>query len=69
MVHHIWPRIARPNLRAAQSYLVKFCKEHDINYTIVPLGECIMMILRNMKDVADQVDDFVDEDEDLKKLN
>jgi len=62
VVHHIWPRIARPNLRAAQTYLIEFCKKHNIEYKIVSLSECIWMIVKNMKEIADQVDDFVEVD-------
>ena len=58
--HHIWPRIARPNLRRVHEHLVEFCKKHDIKYTVVNLTECITMILRTLKDVADQVDVSID---------
>ncbi|CAM9120033.1 unnamed protein product [Chrysoparadoxa australica] len=31
-VHHLWPRMPRHNLRAAQARLISFCASHDLKY-------------------------------------
>mmetsp|Transcript_30066 Transcript_30066/g.22329 ORF Transcript_30066/g.22329 Transcript_30066/m.22329 type:complete len:109 (-) Transcript_30066:33-359(-) len=58
VIHHLWPRMARPNLRRAQSFVKQFAKEQGIDYKIVSLWECLAMILRHFKFVASSVDPY-----------
>jgi delta8-fatty-acid desaturase len=45
VVHHIWPRMARPHYRRANEMLREFCKDNKVDFTYVSLYECLSRIL------------------------
>lgn len=55
-VHHLFPRIPRHNLRAAQKYVEEFCKEVDIPYTRYGFGRGNQEVLGRLGEVAKQVE-------------
>ncbi|KAJ9603857.1 hypothetical protein H2200_011378 [Cladophialophora chaetospira] len=59
-VHHLFPRIPRHNLRAAQIYVREFCKETGIPYVIYGFGRGNQEVLGRLGEVAKQVRVFED---------
>jgi fatty acid desaturase len=50
--HHLFPRMARPNLRHARVVVEAFCREHDLPYTEAGLRASYVAILRHLHDVS-----------------
>ena len=70
VVHHIWPRMARPHYRRAGEMLRKFCKEHDVPYVYITITECLTRVLRHVKDIATNLDEYYEEmNPESKKLD
>jgi len=57
-VHHLFPRLPRHNLRAAQKYVKEFCEEVDIPYTIYGFGQGNVEVIGHLAEVAKQVEIF-----------
>ncbi|RUP47414.1 fatty acid desaturase-domain-containing protein, partial [Jimgerdemannia flammicorona] len=55
VIHHLFPRVPRHNLRACQPYVRKFCAEHGFTYHIYTFTKGNWIVLKALKDVADQV--------------
>lgn len=55
VIHHLFPRVPRHNLRKCQPYVKRFCKEHGLTYHIHTFSKGNWIVLRALKDVADQV--------------
>nr|OQO31764.1 hypothetical protein B0A51_00666 [Rachicladosporium sp. CCFEE 5018] len=53
-VHHLFPRMPRHNLRRAQKYVVEFCQDLGIPYTIYGFQEGNEKVLSRLEDVAKQ---------------
>jgi len=54
-VHHLYPRIPRHNLRAAQKYVKEFCEETKIPYVIYGFGQGNKEVIGRLGEVAKQV--------------
>ena len=50
--HHLFPSMARPNLRRAQIIVRRFCLENDISYTEVGLVESFREVLGHLHTVG-----------------
>lgn len=57
-VHHLFPRIPRHNLRAAQKYVREFCQDTGIPYVIYGFGEGNKEVISRLGEVAKQVKVF-----------
>ena len=57
-VHHLFPRIPRHNLRAAQKYVREFCEEVGIPYVIYGFARGNSEVLGRLQEVANQVKVF-----------
>lgn len=55
IVHHLFPRMPRPNYRAASKYVIDFCIKHNINYTKFNFIESNKVIINHLEKVANQV--------------
>lgn len=42
--HHLFPSMARPNLRRAAQVIKRFCDEHDVRYTRTGLAEALRSV-------------------------
>lgn len=54
-VHHLFPRLPRHNLRAAQQYVKEFCKETGIPYTIFTFVDGNKDVVSHLGEIAKQV--------------
>jgi sphingolipid 8-(E)-desaturase len=54
-IHHLWPRMPRHNLRKAQPYVMEFCKEVGIPYTIYRFVEGNKEVIGRLGEVGQQV--------------
>jgi len=54
VIHHLFPRLPRHNLRQAQRYVMEFCKEHGLQYHLQTFSAGTGMTLSCLKQVADQ---------------
>ncbi len=50
--HHLFPGMARPNLRRAAVHVRAYCREHDIPYTETTLLDAYRHVLRYLDDVG-----------------
>ncbi|KAF9089087.1 Delta 8 Fatty Acid Desaturase [Mortierella sp. GBA35] len=58
-IHHLFPRMPRHNLRRAQPYVKEFCDEVGLTYHIHGFAKGNSIVYSALKDVADQVEFFV----------
>lgn len=57
-VHHLFPRVPRHNLRAAQKYVKEFCKDTGIPYAIYGFTRGNQEVISRLGEVARQVKVF-----------
>ena len=50
--HHLFPSLPRPNLRAVQPFVRRFCAEHGIDYTETTLPQALRDITTYLNDVG-----------------
>ncbi|WP_245885382.1 fatty acid desaturase family protein [Kineococcus rhizosphaerae] len=50
--HHLFPAMPRPNLRAVQPFVRRFCTEHGIDYTETSLPQAFKDIVTYLNDVG-----------------
>ncbi|AET37963.1 fatty acid desaturase Ecym_2214 [Eremothecium cymbalariae DBVPG len=60
VVHHLFPRLPRHNLRAAQPYVVKFCERVGIKYSIYGFSKSNRVVLSHLQQIAQQAKTMVD---------
>lgn len=53
-IHHLFPRLPRHNLRKAQPFVIDFCKEVGLPYSIYGFGRGNELIIGKLGDVAKQ---------------
>lgn len=53
-VHHLFPRMPRHNLRTAQKFVMEFCEEVGIPYTIYDFAEGNGKVIGRLGDIAKQ---------------
>jgi delta8-fatty-acid desaturase len=52
VIHHLFPRLPRHNLRAARDKVMEFTAKHGIVYAHSGFVECNRKVLENLKDIA-----------------
>ena len=60
VVHHLWPRIPRHNLRQAQDILISFCKEHDLTYHRMGFFKANISVISRLKETSMSTKSFSD---------
>lgn len=54
VVHHLFPRLPRHNLRAAQPYVIEFCEKVGIKYSIYGFSKGNGVVLTKLQEIAAQ---------------
>jgi delta8-fatty-acid desaturase len=54
-IHHLFPRLPRHNFRKAQKYVIEFCEETGLKYSIYGFVDGNGVVLNKLQDVAQQV--------------
>jgi fatty acid desaturase len=52
VVHHLWPRLPRHNLRRVKTMLMAFCQEHGLEYKQVPFLQANLMVIEKLRETA-----------------
>lgn len=55
VIHHLFPRCPRHNLRKVRPYVLEFCKKHGLKYTSYGFAKCNTVVIGSLKEVANQV--------------
>lgn len=53
-IHHLFPRLPRHNLRRVQPFVISFCKEVGLNYSIYGFGEGNEIIIDKLSQIGKQ---------------
>jgi fatty acid desaturase len=69
VVHHLWPRAPRHNLRQMQIQLVKFCKQHEIRYHRASFYEANRLTIAKLRETASHTNSFSELFSDSANLN
>ncbi|GME68866.1 hypothetical protein B5S31_g795 [[Candida] boidinii] len=59
-IHHLFPRIPRHNFRKAQKYVIEFCEDVGLPYSIYGFGKGNAKVINKMDDVGKQLKIFKD---------
>lgn len=59
-IHHLFPRMPRHNLRAAQPYVLDFCKEVGLPYSIYGFGKGNQIIISKLGEIGKQCSIMLD---------
>ena len=59
-IHHLFPRLPRHNLRKAQPFVIKFCEEVGLSYSIYGFGEGNEIVISRLADIGKQCSIFLD---------
>ncbi|AGO13078.1 AaceriAFL079Wp [[Ashbya] aceris (nom. inval.)] len=54
VMHHLFPRLPRHNLRPAQPYLLRFCERVGIKYSVYGFSQSNSMVLSHLEEIAQQ---------------
>jgi acyl-lipid Delta6-acetylenase / acyl-lipid (9-3)-desaturase len=52
VVHHLWPRLPRHNLRHVKKMLMAFCHQHGLEYNQVPFLQANLMVIEKLRETA-----------------
>ncbi|KAG7345308.1 fatty acid desaturase [Nitzschia inconspicua] len=58
VVHHLWPRLPRHNLRRVKTLLVAFCKEHGLEYKQAPFLKANLIVIEKLRETAEASEGF-----------
>lgn len=59
-IHHLFPRMPRHNFRAAQPYVIQFCKDVGVEYTIYGFTKGNQTVIDKLADIAHQASILAD---------
>ncbi|WPK23703.1 hypothetical protein PUMCH_000945 [Australozyma saopauloensis] len=59
-IHHLFPRLPRHNLRKAQSYVIDFCKEVGLPYSIYGFGKGNEIVIGKLGEIGKQCSIMLD---------
>ena len=59
-IHHLFPRLPRHNLRTAQPFVIKFCEDVGLSYSIYGFGEGNDIIIGKLADIGKQCSIILD---------
>ncbi|CCE85248.1 Piso0_004830 [Millerozyma farinosa CBS 7064] len=65
-IHHLFPRLPRHNFRRVQPFVIQFCKDVGLQYSIYGFGEGNGIVLDKLGDIAKQCSIMVDATKKLK---
>lgn len=54
-IHHLFPRLPRHNFRKAQAYVIDFCRQTGLKYSIYGFVDGNGVVLNKLQDIAQQV--------------
>jgi delta8-fatty-acid desaturase len=54
VIHHLFPRIPRHNLRRAQKYVLQFCEETSIPYALLGFVKANEVVLSRLEEIGQQ---------------
>ncbi|EMG47225.1 hypothetical protein G210_2473 [Candida maltosa Xu316] len=60
VIHHLFPRLPRHNLRKAQPFVIKFCEDVGLNYSIYGFGEGNDIVIGKLADIGKQCSILLD---------
>ncbi|SCU80608.1 LAME_0B03928g1_1 [Lachancea meyersii CBS 8951] len=60
VVHHLFPRLPRHNLRAAQPFVIEFCKKVGLKYSIYGFSKGNEVVLSKLEEIAQQAKTMLD---------
>jgi fatty acid desaturase len=69
VVHHLWPRVPRHNLRKLQTRLIQFCKKHEIRYHRASFFEANRQTIAKLRETAAHTDSLSEIFSDSANLN
>lgn len=59
-IHHLFPRLPRHNFRRVQPYVIEFCEECGLKYSIYGFGEGNEIVIGKLGDIAKQFSIMMD---------
>ncbi|RKP31791.1 fatty acid/sphingolipid desaturase [Metschnikowia bicuspidata] len=59
-IHHLFPRLPRHNLRKAQAYVLEFCKEVGLPYSIYGFGKGNELVIGKLAEIGKQCSIMLD---------
>ena len=59
-IHHLFPRLPKHNLRRAQPYVIDFCKDVGLNYSIYGFGEGNEIVIDKLGEIGKQCSIMLD---------
>lgn len=59
-IHHLFPRLPKHNLRKAQPYVIDFCKDVGLNYSIYGFGEGNEIVIDKLGEIGKQCSIMLD---------
>ncbi|KAK6455176.1 delta-8 sphingolipid desaturase [Scheffersomyces xylosifermentans] len=59
-IHHLFPRLPRHNFRRVQPFVIKFCEEVGLSYSIYGFGEGNELVIGKLGDIAKQCSILLD---------
>lgn len=65
-IHHLFPRLPRHNLRKIQPFVIDFCKDVGLHYSIYGFGEGNEIVLGKLADIGNQCGIMLDATKQLK---
>ncbi|CEP62440.1 fatty acid desaturase LALA0_S05e05710g [Lachancea lanzarotensis] len=60
VVHHLFPRLPRHNLRAAQPFVIEFCRRVGLKYSIYGFSKGNEVVLSKLEEIALQAKTMID---------
>jgi delta8-fatty-acid desaturase len=60
VIHHLFPRLPRHNFRKVQPYVIKFCEECGLKYSIYGFGEGNEIVIGKLGEIAKQFSIMMD---------
>ena len=66
-IHHLFPRLPRHNFRAVQPFVIDFCKDVGLSYSIYGFGKGNEKVISKLGEIAKQCSIMLDATKKLKE--
>ncbi|CUM67951.1 uncharacterized protein PRCAT00005664001 [Priceomyces carsonii] len=66
-IHHLFPRMPRHNLRRVQPFVIDFCRDVGLHYSIYGFGQGNEIVLSKLEDIAKQCSIMLEATKKLKE--
>lgn len=66
-IHHLFPRLPRHNFRRVQPFVIDFCKDVGLSYSIYGFGKGNKKVIGKLKEIAQQCSVMLDATKRLKE--